>query len=53
MGVRTFGDQVPWKSWVGNRATCVLMRLMVGQNLSDTQTGCAAYLTRSYRTCYE
>lgn len=39
MGVRTFGEQVPWKSWVGNRATCVLMRLMVGQNLSDTQTG--------------
>ena len=39
MGVRAFDSQVPWKSWVGNRATCVLMRLMVGQKLSDTQTG--------------
>jgi glycosyltransferase involved in cell wall biosynthesis len=39
MGVRTFGSRVPWKSLVGNRATSVLMRLMVGQKLSDTQTG--------------
>ncbi len=39
MGVRTFGSRVPWRSLVGNRATSVLMRLMVGQKISDTQTG--------------
>ena len=39
MGAREFGSRVPWKSLVGNRATRVLMRLMVGQKLSDTQTG--------------
>ena len=39
MGVRTFGSDVPLRSLVGNQATRVLMRLMVGQKLSDTQTG--------------
>ncbi|HLK65997.1 MAG TPA: glycosyltransferase [Bryobacteraceae bacterium] len=39
MGSRSFSSDVPWKSLVGNRATNLLMRLMVGQNLSDTQTG--------------
>ncbi len=39
MGVRTFGSRVPLRSLIGNRATSVLLRLMVGQKLSDTQTG--------------
>ena len=39
LGVRTFGSRVPWKSRVGNNVTRTLMRLMVGQNLADTQTG--------------
>ena len=39
MGVRTFGSDVPLRSLIGNQATRVLMRLMVGQKLSDTQTG--------------
>ncbi|SPE42009.1 Methyltransferase type 12 [Candidatus Sulfopaludibacter sp. SbA3] len=39
IGVRTFDRAVPWKSRVGNNVTRALMRLMVGQNLSDTQTG--------------
>ncbi|HTS28218.1 MAG TPA: glycosyltransferase [Bryobacteraceae bacterium] len=39
MGVRGFDKEVPWRSLIGNRATSVFMRLMVGQNLSDTQTG--------------
>lgn len=39
LGVRTFGDGVPWRSRTGNNLTRALMRLLVGQNLSDTQTG--------------
>jgi putative flippase GtrA len=39
LGVRTFDGDVPWKSRTGNNLTRILMRLMVGQNLSDTQTG--------------
>ena len=39
MGVRGFDENVPWKSLVGNRATSMLVHLMVGQKLSDTQTG--------------
>jgi putative flippase GtrA len=39
LGVRSFGGEVPWRSRVGNNLTCVLMRVMVGQQLADTQTG--------------
>ena len=39
LGVREFGSQVPWRSRVGNNLTRVLMQVMVGQHLSDTQTG--------------
>jgi putative flippase GtrA len=39
LGVRDFDSRVPWKSRVGNHTTRVLMRLMLGQKLSDTQTG--------------
>jgi glycosyltransferase involved in cell wall biosynthesis len=39
MGVRTFDTKVPWKSRMGNIFTRGVMRLIVGQKLSDTQTG--------------
>jgi glycosyltransferase involved in cell wall biosynthesis len=39
MGVREFGSRVPWKSRIGNTVTRSLMRLVVGQKLTDTQTG--------------
>jgi len=39
LGVRSFGPDTPWKSRIGNNVTRVLMGLMVGQKLADTQTG--------------
>ena len=39
LGVRQWEEYVPWKSRVGNLMTRILLRLMVGQALSDTQTG--------------
>ena len=39
MGVRSFDKSVPLRSKIGNGATRVLMRLVVGQRLADTQTG--------------
>ena len=39
VGARTFDRTVPWKSRIGNNLTCALMRIIVGQKLSDTQTG--------------
>jgi glycosyltransferase involved in cell wall biosynthesis len=39
LGVRQWEERVPWKSRVGNLVTRILLRLMVGQKLSDTQTG--------------
>jgi putative flippase GtrA len=39
LGSRKFDRDVPWKSRVGNNLTRVLMGLMVGQRLADTQTG--------------
>jgi putative flippase GtrA len=39
LGVRDFGPDTPWKSRFGNNLTRVLMGLMVGQKLADTQTG--------------
>ena len=39
LGVRQWKERVPWKSRVGNLVTRMLLRLMVGQTLSDTQTG--------------
>jgi glycosyltransferase involved in cell wall biosynthesis len=39
IGARKFDSSVPWKSRIGNNLTRVLMRLLVGQKLSDTQTG--------------
>ncbi len=39
MGVRSFGEHVPLRSRLGNDVTRVLMRVVLGQNLADTQTG--------------
>ncbi len=39
LGCRTFGPDVPLRSRIGNIATRGIMRAMVGQRLSDTQTG--------------
>jgi glycosyltransferase involved in cell wall biosynthesis/SAM-dependent methyltransferase len=39
LGVRQWDPNVPWKSRFGNLVTRNLLRLIVGQKLSDTQTG--------------
>lgn len=40
MGIRDFtGDQVPWKSRMGNRITSFFLRISTGLDCSDTQTG--------------
>ena len=39
LGVRSFDESVPLRSKIGNGATRILMRLVVGQKLADTQTG--------------
>ncbi|HEY3742722.1 MAG TPA: bifunctional glycosyltransferase family 2/GtrA family protein [Bryobacteraceae bacterium] len=41
LGARRFADnsKIPWRSRFGNQLTIGAMRLLVGQKLSDTQTG--------------
>jgi glycosyltransferase involved in cell wall biosynthesis len=39
LGVRRFTSDVPLRSYVGNRITRTLLRLLVGMDLADTQTG--------------
>lgn len=39
MGTRSFEGRVPLRSRFGNSATRQLVRLLVGRNISDTQTG--------------
>src|SRR5580658_3211293 len=39
LGTRTFGAGVPLRSRVGNVVTRAVMRALVGQHVSDTQTG--------------
>ena len=40
LGRRDFsGAQVPWQNRLGNRMTCLVMRLFGGVDLEDTQTG--------------
>jgi glycosyltransferase involved in cell wall biosynthesis len=39
MGVRAFAGDVPLRSRAGNGLTRVLMHLLIGQRLADTQTG--------------
>lgn len=39
LGVREFGNRVPFRSRFGNILTRWVVRLLVGRNVSDTQTG--------------
>jgi putative flippase GtrA len=39
LGVRQFEESVPWKSRLGNLLTRTLVQWILGQKLSDTQTG--------------
>ncbi|MCX7049568.1 MAG: glycosyltransferase [Candidatus Sumerlaeota bacterium] len=39
MGVRSFSSDVPWRSRFGNRLTQWALRIFLGYNLQDTQTG--------------
>jgi glycosyltransferase involved in cell wall biosynthesis len=39
LGTRTFSSSVPLRSRVGNLLTRTVMRALVGQHISDTQTG--------------
>ena len=39
LGARSFGTGVPARSRFGNVLTCAMVRLLVGHQLSDTQTG--------------
>src|SRR6202050_1894669 len=42
MGARQFSERVPFRSRLGNNATKIVMRIVSGQRLSDTQTGLRA-----------
>jgi len=42
MGTRQFGDDIPWRSRFGNRLTRSLFKFLIGQQLSDTQSGLRA-----------
>jgi glycosyltransferase involved in cell wall biosynthesis len=39
LGVRVFGKETPFRSLIGNTITKFLFRIIVGQKLTDTQTG--------------
>jgi len=43
LGVRKFSMPIPWRSFLGNRITSGLLRLVLGKNVSDTQTGLRAF----------
>ncbi len=46
MGSRNFdGKDVPIKSSFGNKMTCLVFKLLYGQNLKDTQTGLRGFPT--------
>ena len=42
LGVRDFRGPVPWRSRLGNQATCSILRIVMGQTFQDTQTGLRA-----------
>ncbi len=42
LGVREFTEQIPLKSLLGNKMTYLLFRGLVGQKITDTQTGLRA-----------
>jgi len=39
LGVRVFKGKIPFRSLLGNKATYLIFRGLVGQKISDTQTG--------------
>ena len=43
LGVRKLAMPIPWRSFLGNRITAGLMRLVLGIDVSDTQTGLRAF----------
>lgn len=43
LGVRTVGKEMPLRSWLGNRITRVVFRMVSGTSVSDTQTGLRAF----------
>lgn len=45
LGTRHFNVNVPFRSRLGNKATMALVRLLIGQRISDTQTGLRAIPT--------
>jgi putative flippase GtrA len=42
LGVRSFGEKIPLRSRLGNQITRRLMRVVLGHDLEDTQTGLRA-----------
>lgn len=53
LGVREFGNNVPLRSQLGNKLTCVLMRIITGIKLYDTQTGLRAWPKSLAKSCLE
>lgn len=54
LGVRTFdGEDVPWKSRMGNRITSVVFGALTGMRVSDTQTGLRGIPRSFMSTCLE
>ena len=51
MGARQFSEQVPLRSRLGNNATKIVMRIVAGQRLSDTQTGLRGIPARLLPIC--
>ena len=43
LGVRKLSMPIPWRSFLGNRITSGLMRLVLGISVTDTQTGLRAF----------
>jgi len=43
LGVRDFGEDVPFRSMIGNQVSKFLFRLFSGTSVADTQTGLRAY----------
>ena len=39
LGARNFSKNVPFRSWFGNVVTKYLFKILIGQHISDTQTG--------------
>jgi glycosyltransferase involved in cell wall biosynthesis len=42
IGARSFQGEIPLRSWLGNQVTRIVLRLVLGQRLTDTQTGLRA-----------